>query len=87
MTATIDLTPIAWLAPAGHRLQLILTGTDRDNAHRQPAAKLPVLSVLCGGDHGSMLALPVLPHPDAAPAIDGAFARLPPESDIGVKAS
>ena len=87
MTATIDLTPIAWLAPAGHRLQLILTGADRDNAYQQPAAETRSQSVLCGGEYGSVLAVPVLPRAEAAPVIDGAFARLPAESAIGVKAS
>ncbi len=86
MEATIDLTPIAWLAPAGHRLQLILTGADRDNAYQAPADTPPVLSIRCGGEEGAALRLPVLAPSDAPPAIDGAFAGLSEESTIGVKA-
>ena len=86
MRATIDLTPIAWLAPAGHRLQLIVTGADRDNAYQAPAEAPPVLSILCGGEEGSVLQLPVLAPSGTPPIVDGAFAALPGASAIGVSA-
>jgi predicted acyl esterase len=57
----IDLYPTAYRFAAGHRIRLTIAGADLANT-RVPAADPPVkLTLKRGGEHDSLLELPVIP--------------------------
>ena len=60
----IALHPTSWLLRPGHRIRLALAGADRDHLARVPFGRSPLLRILRGGAHRSVLRLPVVPrHP------------------------
>jgi len=55
------LLPTSWRFKAGHCLRLALTCADTDNFGQTPHGKPPTIQVLRGGNHASMIELPMMP--------------------------
>jgi putative CocE/NonD family hydrolase len=63
----IALHPTSWLLRAGHRVRLALAGADHDHLARVPFGVSPLLRILRGPAHPSVLKLPIAPrHPGTA---------------------
>ena len=59
----IALHPTSWLLRPDHRIRLALSGADRDHLARVPFGRSPLLHILRGGAHRSVLRLPLVPRP------------------------
>jgi uncharacterized protein len=53
------LLPTAWRFAKGSRLRLSIAGADADHFVQAPHGRPPLLTILSGGDHASVLELPV----------------------------
>ena len=56
------LLPTAWRFAKGSRLRLSIAGADADHFVQAPHGRPPLLTILSGGDHASVLELPVDPR-------------------------
>ena len=53
------LLPTAWRFAKGSRLRLSIAGADADHFVQAPHGRPPLLAILSGGDHASVLELPI----------------------------
>ncbi|MFH5927127.1 CocE/NonD family hydrolase [Roseomonas xinghualingensis] len=60
----IPLLPTSWVFKAGSRIRLSIAGTDMDHCAQVPHGRPPILSILHGGEHASVLDLPMRSYKD-----------------------
>lgn len=66
VTLEIGLLPVSWVFAKGSRLRMSIAGADAIHYPRVPHGRPPRLELACGGAGGSLIELPMRPHPGPA---------------------